>query len=357
MMMTMYGKTKEHMSENAEKNIWVPFGESEMGASHSRREPPYNINQDALQVYHGEYITVESNGSTKSGMTPTIVAVSDGHGSNKYIRSDIGSKHAVKVINNEAIKLLQSKSYFSPAMRSDDLQASVAHIKARFLMWWQEAVKGYHKKQPFSENELAFLKQNCSQKDYDSVVNNPVVAYGCTFLAAIAYPDVLVILQYGDGDVLGLYENGKVWELIEPDPQNFGNQTLSLCTLSDSSKIQHRVLVKRVLDEEERTLGEDSKISVKDEMPMLITLSTDGIKNSFDDSGEAENGFYKIPRDLKTLLERNNFNTKDVKGVLKNELKRITTNGSGDDVTLGVLFNKASIKDKESKSNYAQPQH
>jgi hypothetical protein len=111
------------------------------------------------------------------------------------------------------------------------------------------------------------------------------------------------------------------------------------------------------LDEEERTLGEDSKISVKDEMPMLITLSTDGIKNSFDDSGEAENGFYKIPRDLKTLLERNNFNTKDVKGVLKNELKRITTNGSGDDVTLGVLFNKASIKDKESKSNYAQPQH
>ena len=286
-----------------------------MGASHSRRKPPYNINQDSLQVYEGVMTVTEQ----KSGMTPTIVAVSDGHGSNKYIRSDLGSKFAVKVITEEAEKMLQSREYFSSAMRLDDLLASTAHIKARFLMYWQNEVDKHYKMFPFTDDEKQFLKENCSEKDYKSVIDdsdedsNHRIAYGCTFLAAIAYPDVVIILQYGDGDVLGLYENGDVSEIIEPDPQNFGNQTLSLCTLGDSSKIQHRVLL-------------------KEEIPILITLSTDGVKNSFDD----ENGFYKIPKDIKALLEQ----TKAVEDILEKELQRITINGSGDDVTLGVLFDK-----------------
>ena len=344
-----------------EKNKWIPFGKSVMGASHSRRNPPYNINQDSLQVYQGVMTISEQ----KSGMTPTIAAVSDGHGSNKYIRSNMGSKFAVEVITDEAKKMLQSKDYFSSSVRLDDLLASTAHIKARFLMCWQNEVDKHYKAFPFTDDEKHFLKENCSEKDYNSIIDdsdeslNHRIAYGCTFLAAIAYPDVIIILQYGDGDVLGLYENGNVSEIIEPDPQNFGNQTLSLCTLRDSSEIQHRVLI-------------------KDEIPILITLSTDGVKNSFDDTKV----FYKISKDIKTLLEksdtialsehsshlpplrsgrcawvsqepclqsastevpgfRNRY--KSVEGILEKELQRITTNGSGDDVTLGVLFDNERI--------------
>ena len=116
---------------------------------------------------------------------------------------------------------------------------------------------------------------------------------------------------------------------------------MSLCTLTNPAEIQHKVLV-------------------GNEIPILITLSTDGVKNSFDDlASNVENGFYKIPADLKTLLGRNDFNTAAVEAVLESELKRITTNGSGDDVTLGILFDGEKImrdlpareKERAAKAN------
>jgi len=143
-------------------------------------------------------------------------------------------------------------------------------------------------------------------------------------------------LQLGDGDTLGLYPpnpidkddipKARVRKLLIADERNFGGATMSLCNLKNSSEIQHSILI-----------GKD--------IPMLITISTDGIFNSYDDRvPKEENGFYKIPTIMKRHLLANDLDTTKVMEILEKQLKDITINGSGDDVTLGVLFNETEMR-------------
>ena len=191
-------------------------------------------------------------------------------------------------------------------------------------MSWQKHVDDHVVSMPFREDESCFLKENCSPKDYDAVLGNPRLAYGCTFLCAIGYDDLVLILQLGDGDVLGLYSNDEVRELIKSDSRNFGNETLSLCTLREVSDIAHEVLV-------------------DDEIPRLLTLTTDGIKNSYDDHTTDIEAFYKIPVVLKNELLKNDFDIYEVIISIRKWLEKVTTDGSGDDVTIGALFRESEL--------------
>jgi hypothetical protein len=289
---------------------WTPFGDSVVGASHIRRDKE---NQDWYYPHQG----IESPDGQK---IPSIIAVSDGHGGNKYIRSAVGSRAAATL----AAKIAQENIQLSSEMRKDDIVDAIRHIKSRYLLFWQKAVDNAVKQAPFKEEELVFLKENCPQKHYDAVLNNPRLAYGCTFMCAIGYDDLVLILQLGDGDILGLYPNDDVRELMKSDLRNFANETLSLCSLSNITDIAHEVLV-------------------GDEIPQLITLSTDGVKNSYDDKTSDIDAFYNIPVAIKNELLRNNFNIDDVRSGMKKMLERITSNGAGDDVTIGVLFRELEI--------------
>lgn len=294
------------------KNRWIPFGQAVLGASHERKGTPI---QDAILYKHGEVLN-------ESTVKPSIVAVSDGHGGSKYIRSHIGSQIAVNALKD----VVYESVFLSQSMSGSELEDAIRHLKSRFLLKWQNKIDIGLKTTWFNENELAFLNENCSKKDHDSVLSSPRTAYGCTLLCVIAYKDLILVMQYGDGDSLGLYINGEIKELIEPDPRNFGNATLSLSSLKNPSEIQHKVLV-----------GGD--------IPALITLSTDGVKNSYDDKiAEEIEKFYQIPSDIGSLLNKHNNDIALVGEILDKELARMTKGGSGDDATLGVLFNSDKIK-------------
>ena len=286
------------------QNLWMPFGCSVRGASHIRRDKE---NQDAFTSIQGT--------ANPDGETPSVVAVSDGHGGNKYFRSAVGSRVAVDC----AAKIARDSTRLSSGMRKDDLADIVRHMKSRYVLLWQKDVDAHIDETPFSEDELTFLRENCNQKSYDSVLNNPRFAYGCTFLCAIAYDDLVLILQLGDGDILGLYPDNKVRELTEPDSRNIGNETLSLCSLRDVSDIAHKILT-------------------GNEIPQLLTLTTDGVKNSYDDQSSAIDAFYNIPVVLKNELSKTDGDIDTVKDTIQKWLEKVTTDGAGDDVTIGVLF-------------------
>ncbi|MDR1705938.1 MAG: protein phosphatase 2C domain-containing protein [Clostridiales bacterium] len=282
---------------------WIPFGSSVRGASHIRAGKE---NQDAF---------LDSLGNEK---IPSVIAVSDGHGGNKYIRSAKGAELACLC----AVKILGEGGKLSPDMREEDQEGLIRHIKSRYLLEWQKEVDAHAKANPFTESEKGFLAERCGEAVLNAVLDSPKTAYGCTFLCAAGYGGSLVlILQLGDGDVLGLYEDGEVRELMDYDPRNFANGTLSLCSLGDASDIAHNLLS-----------GTD--------VPVLITLSTDGVKNSYDDRnpGDIER-FYQIPTVISNELRKNDYDTAAVRKGLEGMLERVTSNGAGDDVTIGVLFN------------------
>ena len=287
---------------------WKSFGCSVRGASHIRLD---KANQDSEYSHQG---WVLSDGKIK---IPSINAVSDGHGGDKYIRSAIGSDIATKLTGKivEAYK----ENPLSPEMQKDDLADIIRHIKSRYLLSWQEEIDDHVKQNPFDDSELAFLKDNCSEKDCDSVINNPRSAYGCTFMCAICYDDIVLVLQLGDGDVLGLYPDDDVRELFEADPRNVGIETLSLGSLRNVSDITHKILI-------------------DEDIPRLITLTTDGVKNSYNDQTADIEKFLKIPIVIKNELVKNNLSTDEVKASIEKWLEKVTTDGAGDDVTIGVVF-------------------
>jgi len=305
------------------QNLWIPFGISVEGASHKRKKKGsfYVGNQDAFASYPNQEM-INSEGGKKM---PSIIAVSDGHGGKKYIRSAIGSKKAVECIMSIAKENLQ----LSSNMRSNDLTDIVRHIKSRYLLSWYENIDKHFKQSvAFSDDERKFLEENCSQEDYEAVLNNPRVAYGCTFLCAIAYDDLVLILQLGDGDILGLYPNDEVQEIIKSDSRNFANETLSLCSLREPSDITHSILI-------------------GDDIPKLLTLTTDGVKNSYNDLSSDIKVFYKIPIVLKNELQKNDFDIDKVKAMAEKWLEKAATNGAGDDVTIGILFHKEVAESQE----------
>jgi serine/threonine protein phosphatase PrpC len=318
------------------QSLWIPFGCSVKGASHRRKEEEYKDvffpqkeNQDAFHLVQG---AANADGDQ---MIPSVIAVSDGHGGNKYIRSNIGSKIAVTHVANYLWK--NTKNPLSKKMRKDELADAIRHIKTRVLVLWQEGVDNHFKLTPFKEEEVAFLKEHCPQKDYDAVLSDDPLerghrlAYGCTFLCAIAYDDLILILQLGDGDILGLYPKDDVRELIKSDSRNIGNETLSLCSLRDVSDITHEVLI-----------GE--------EIPQLITLTTDGVKNSYDDQTSDIEAFYNIPVVIKNELLKNDLQADGVITPIEKWLDKVTTDGAGDDVTIGVLFRDISgVKEDDAK--------
>lgn len=261
---------------------WATLGCSVIGASHVKRG-------------------VENQDSIYFGGPPIFVAVADGHGGKKYVRSHIGSRLAVTAVGSVLAQCLPLHTQMK------DIDANIRHIKSRFLLQWQKSVDEYLSDRPFSEEEMENFQQ----------LENPRQAFGTTFLCAIAYKDLVLLLQYGDGDIVGLYAD-KAIDLMDADVRNFAGDTLSLGSLADASEISHKILT-----------GGD--------IPGLITLSTDGIKNSYNDTIPHEiEQFYKIPIAIRAALDNRNELIND----LENLLKKITANGSGDDVTLGVLYRK-----------------
>ena len=266
---------------------WKTEGLSVIGAAHVKKGQP---NQDSVNF-----------GVGAGEESLAFVSVADGHGSKKYLRSELGSHFATQAIG----EIIEETAPLRAGML--DLEEAIRHIKSRFLLRWQDKVDDDLEQVPLSEADL---------ETYEELVHRPRTAYGTTFLAVVAYEDLLLILQHGDGDIIGLYDD-VAEDLVEPDTRNFAGQTLSLASLFDASEIYHRVMA--------------------DKLPTVVTLFTDGIKNSYNDTNLEEiEKFYKIPLAIKTSLKKK----EDLRAGLQALLNQVTTYGSGDDVTAGVLYHR-----------------
>ena len=276
---------------------YVAFGCSVIGASHMRKG---KVNQDSF------YCT---NNHSKS---PIVVALADGHVGNKYIRSHIGSYFAV-----QTIATIVAQNTLLSLDANQQLEDLVDHIKSRFLLAWQQKIAAHILEEPLTEDEQAFLTENCGQDIFKQIIANPKGIYGCTFVCAIIYDGIWLLLQCGDGDILGLYNNEQVKVLTYEDPRNIANQTMSLGAITSYRDISHIILI-----------GEG--------IPTLVALFTDGVKNSFDEK-TAIDRFYKIPSLINSELKANSYSIEVVIEPIKKMLEQITENGSGDDVTIGIV--------------------
>ena len=280
------------MEQKRRSSYWRCSGKTVQGASHVRVGLP---NQDALWW------------SPESGLgPPLILAISDGHGSAKSFRSHIGANFAVQ----QATKQIKN---FVLENNQRDRTIVQKQLPKIIVSQWLKAVNLHIQEVPFTHEEWALLEKKEGATAREAVVNNPSLAYGATLLAVVVTEEFILYLQLGDGDILCVDSYGKTTRPFALDQRLIANQTTSLC-IEDAWR---EVRVQLVLHSENS--------------PLLILVSTDGYSNSF----RSETDFLQIGQDYQEMIRSRGIDFAAQQ--LPNILNDTSQQGSGDDITLGII--------------------
>lgn len=267
---------------------WSAITETVRGASHINSGLP---NQDAIDV-------------GRSPGTRLIVAIADGHGSTRYIRSDVGAKLAVAVAIEELTPLL--KHHPRHVISASELEERFAQILVRK---WRDKVSAHLSEYPLIPEERG-KSGTAFEDDY--------LCYGTTLLTVVVTKSLLLYLQLGDGDILVVEKSGGIVRPLPKDEALIGNETTSLCSPEAWNKVRISTKV----------LARDNH----DEHPALILVATDGYANCFRD----EAAFLQAAKDYCELLNTSN-GVDAIKQNLHQWLCEASEKYSGDDITVALL--------------------
>ena len=291
---------------------WRVMSASVRGTAHQRTGMP---NQDAVDY-----------GMSAAGDAPsTVLAVADGHGGGRHFRSQVGSTLAVHV----GVKVVQEYVAGANGGKGD-----LVELGKKISDGWLAAVRSDLEHNPFSEAELGKLEEGDGGRSRVLVEERPELAYGATLLIAAATESGMILMQLGDGDILVVEADGTTMRPIAEDARLVGNQTTSLCQPEAWREFR------------------TAEMSAKQGLPVLALLSTDGYVNSF----RSQEDFVQIGNDYLQILREQGSE------YLAEELPKILTEatqqGSGDDITLGMLHAEvipaAAVVVKDAKAS-AQP--
>ena len=274
---------------------WRVAGASVRGASHVRSGSP---NQDAIRWL-----------PERGGGPPVALAISDGHGSAKCFRSDVGARLAVETATDTMVEFLEN--------RADVADLAVTEgTTEQLVRRWRRAVEAHRRAAPFSPAEMDTLERRDGAAARAAVEANPFLAYGATLSAVLLAETFVLYLQLGDGDILAVSDQGEVRRPLPPDARLFGGQTTSLCAPHAwrDFRVHFQALSQHALPA----------------APALILLATDGYANSFRD----ETGFLKVGSDLLEMIQAEGLEA--VANGLTSWLQEASHLGSGDDITLAV---------------------
>ena len=219
-----------------------------------------------------------------------VVAVSDGHGSCR--RSDVGARIAVEVATECLSAFYEALSRDERENLSTALALARAPTRRQIVQAWTERVSAHELAEPAPDG----LRD-----------------YGATLLFALATPEMLLLGQLGDGDVLIVDASGDVVRPMETDSLIFGNETPSLC--DDEAWNRVRLAIRPV------PAGE-----------CLVLLSTDGYANSY----PTDTGFDAVATDYLKMVAAHGMAA--VAENLPRILDHVSTVGSGDDVSLALMY-------------------
>jgi len=298
----------------------------------------------------------------------SMAIVCDGHGGERYFRSQVGAEMAVN-ITAEAIEQFVKeihKSPFQPKEKkpliagwwgekktvftdaplttysealtngNDDDSAptreeSPAH---KALMWlfssiiskWNKAIDSHARDNELTPWELEHVEQRYLDA-FEADRENPDATfektYGCTLMAYVQTRDYWFAFHIGDGKCVRFSETDE-GELLadQPTPWDercFLNKTTSLC---DADAIR-----------EFRYCYEgDGKF------PLAVFLGSDGIDDSYGDGDNLVNFYIEIYKHLATTSQD------DVVALLKQDLPLISAKGSKDDMSVACVYDEKRLK-------------
>ena len=243
--------------------------------------------------------------------------VADGHGGEKYIRSDVGSSYAcysaANIIANLKKDFLAELKRLSnePVKRKRLVEENLKLICSKLCLDWQAKVKQHFISNPLTEEEMK-LCENAKLLLPIEDIDIPVL-YGTTLLVTVYFeqPNFWFALQIGDGKCVAFdQENNWFYPIPEDEEQGFG-VTKSLCS---------------------KKAPEDFRVAYGFEPIKSLFVMSDGMTDSFDSE--------KLPEFLLNIQNNAILDIEKTKSELKAFLPTLSKQGSGDDISIAGIFHK-----------------
>ena len=255
-----------------------------------------------------------------------LAIVSDGHGGERYVRSEYGARFAV-----DAAREIILQSALMPWQDSSERLLYIEEL----VSLWKLKVMSHYMSHPLSPTEQSIIYRSLAIEHILST-QEIYTLYGCTLMAACIHEDGWFAFQIGDGKCVTIHplqtdldfpeNNSKflipnsklVTEPIPNDDRCFLNMTTSLCEAFAESSFRYA--------------GGD-----KDSIPSAIFLGTDGIDTSWG-SRELLHDFYleilKHCSSRETILQE-----------LREVLPKLSEKGSHDDMSIAALVRDEVLPD------------
>ena len=263
-----------------------------------------------------------------------IAIVCDGHGGERYFRSDVGSRMATEVISESVKTFVENvdKTMFIgqpfialEAITSEEVIKKQTPIDKAFrqlfssiIYQWNQKIAEHAANTAVSEWE----QEHVPQKYLDELKTSETFEklYGCTLMVYVQTPDYWFAFHLGDGKCVSFHQEGDLWQMPIPwDERCFLNKTTSLC---DSNAI----------NEFRYCYEGDGKY------PMAVFLGSDGMDDSFGEDPNLVNFYIQV---VKMLVTEGREAT--VKSI-ESDLPQLSKIGSKDDMSVAFIYNIDELK-------------
>lgn len=250
-----------------------------------------------------------------------MAIVSDGHGGERYVRSEYGARFAVDAAREIILQ--------SALLPWQDPSERLLYIE-ELVSLWKLKVMSHYMSHPLSPTEQSIIYRSLAIEHILST-QEIYTLYGCTLMAACIHEDGWFAFQIGDGKCVTIHPTPSYTTLHNPTPYTtltsepipdddrcFLNMTTSLCEAFAESSFRYA--------------GGD-----KDSIPSAIFLGTDGIDTSWG-SRELLHDFYleilKHCSSRETILQE-----------LREVLPKLSEKGSHDDMSIAALVRDEVLPD------------
>ena len=280
----------------------------------------------------------------------TIGVVCDGHGGDRYFRSEVGARAASAAARKCAEEFVRNadESLFRDAPftqfgtaaaeaekkksgRSDVRDAMFRQLFASIIFDWRKNVESHARANPVSDNERKKVPQEhieaFEKTDGDGNRTGIEKTYGCTLICFVQTKSYWFAFHIGDGKCISFSadKDGHIsWE--EPVPEDrecFLNTTTSICDANAINEFRY-------------CYGGRSTF------PLAVFLGSDGIDDSFGEDSNLANFYVQI---LKKIVRSS---PDEVKSELDSTLRELGVHGSKDDKSVVCCFDEERLKPLEN---------
>jgi serine/threonine protein phosphatase PrpC len=265
-----------------------------------------------------------------------IAIVCDGHGGQRYFRSDVGARFATEIteknilffVDNIDKSLFMEKPYTAVSSiatqvdhaefnKENAIDKALRQLFSSIIFDWLIQIKEHAANTPLTETEKASGIKAEWIDDFNAG-NSLEKVYGCTLMVYIQTPDYWFSFHIGDGKCISFDNNANWKEPIPWDDRCFLNKTTSLC---DAQAI-----------EEFRYCYQGNK-----EFPVAVFLASDGIDDSFGAEENMVNFYVQILKKLKSSTNE------EVYEELATTLPQLSKIGSQDDMSISLIYDSERI--------------